>query len=145
MNQKIDTGYVLTHEHWIQCKYKLSVYSNVHTCYYSSQISTLMGFTWLIGFVAAYVKNAVVWYIFVIFNSLQGTFIFLAFMCNLRVWRLWTQGITTKSTSTSIRKSSNVCADPSAHEMPYPSTGGEIIGTVNPDTTTNREEVITKM
>jgi hypothetical protein len=30
---------------------------------------------------------AVVWYVFVILNALQGLFIFLAFTCTRKVWR----------------------------------------------------------
>ena len=70
-----------------------------------------MGFTWITGFIANYVKTDVMWYVFVILNSLQGAFIFMAFMCNGRVWRLWTQGKMSKSTTTSFKKSSEVDAN----------------------------------
>ena len=67
-----------------------------------------MGFTWITGFIANYVQTEAMWYVFVVLNSLQGTFIFLAFTCNRRVWRLWTQGTVTKTTTSSFKKSSDV-------------------------------------
>ncbi|XP_054754587.2 uncharacterized protein LOC129260655 [Lytechinus pictus] len=53
------------------------------------KISTLLGFTWLFGFVAAFAGVPALWYIFIILNSLQGVYIFLAFMANKRVYHLW--------------------------------------------------------
>ncbi|XP_054752952.2 uncharacterized protein LOC129258746 [Lytechinus pictus] len=109
------------------------------------KISTLMGFTWVIGFVAAYVRTPVVWYIFVVLNSLQGTFIFAAFMCNLRVWQLWIKGMPTKSSSImSIPKSSNGCVEPAANALHYTSTDGEVNRTIESyESKTNN--VITRM
>ncbi|XP_022101492.1 uncharacterized protein LOC110985070 [Acanthaster planci] len=54
------------------------------------RISSLMGFTWIFGFVAAFTDVVALWYIFIILNSCQGLLIFLSFICNKRVWRLWT-------------------------------------------------------
>ncbi|XP_072175597.1 adhesion G protein-coupled receptor E2-like [Diadema setosum] len=53
------------------------------------RISTLMGFTWILGYIAAFAGVSVLWYIFIILNSLQGTYIFLAFVVNRRVYWLW--------------------------------------------------------
>ena len=52
-------------------------------------MSTLLGFTWIFGFMAAFADVAALWYVFIIFNSLQGVYIFIAFMCNKRVFKLW--------------------------------------------------------
>ncbi|ESO97601.1 hypothetical protein LOTGIDRAFT_75883, partial [Lottia gigantea] len=49
-----------------------------------AKLSSIMGFTWIIGFVAAMVKHEALWYIYIILNGLQGFFIFLAFVCNRR-------------------------------------------------------------
>ncbi|XP_041477520.1 uncharacterized protein LOC121425508 [Lytechinus variegatus] len=109
------------------------------------KISTLMGFTWVIGFVAAYVRTPVVWYIFVVLNSLQGTFIFAAFMCNLRVWQLWINGMPTKSSSImSIPKSSNGCVEPAANALHYTSTDGEVVRTIE-SYESKTDNVITRM
>ncbi|XP_071950400.1 uncharacterized protein [Antedon mediterranea] len=43
------------------------------------RISTVMGVTWYLGFIAAYVDHMVLWFIYTILNSLQGFFIFIAF------------------------------------------------------------------
>ena len=47
------------------------------------KISTLLGFNWLFGFISLYWRSQVViWYIFIVLNTLQGFFILLAFICN---------------------------------------------------------------
>ena len=53
-----------------------------------AKLSTIMGLTWVFGFAAALTNNTVLWYLFIIFNSLQGLFICLAFLCNRKVHRL---------------------------------------------------------
>lgn len=45
------------------------------------RLSTIMGLTWLTGVVASFVDNDILWYLFVILNTLQGLFIFIAFGC----------------------------------------------------------------
>ncbi|XP_041476891.1 uncharacterized protein LOC121425632 isoform X1 [Lytechinus variegatus] len=53
------------------------------------KMSTLLGFTWVFGFIAAFAGVTALWYIFIILNSLQGVYIFIAFVCNQRVLILW--------------------------------------------------------
>lgn len=53
------------------------------------QMSTVLGFTWIFGFVAAFADVTALWYIFIILNSLQGVYIFIAFICKKRVLKLW--------------------------------------------------------
>ena len=56
------------------------------------KLSTLMGFTWLFGLLAIVVKStAVFWYLFVIFTSLQGVFVALAFVLNTKTFGLYKQ------------------------------------------------------
>ncbi|XP_072048307.1 adhesion G-protein coupled receptor D1-like [Amphiura filiformis] len=55
------------------------------------KIASLMGFTWIFGYVAAFTGIEALWYIFIILNSLQGVFIFISFMCNRRVGLLWSE------------------------------------------------------
>lgn len=46
------------------------------------RLSTIMGLTWLTGLMASMVDQSdVLWYLFVILNTLQGLFIFIAFGC----------------------------------------------------------------
>ncbi|XP_072175349.1 uncharacterized protein [Diadema setosum] len=66
------------------------------------KISTIMGFTWLIGYVAAFCQQDALWYVFIILNSLQGVYIFFAFCANKRVFDLW---CTQRKQSFSSRKS----------------------------------------
>ena len=49
------------------------------------QISSIMGFSWLFGYVAGTVNIDALWYVFVVLNSLQGVFIFMSFGFNDRV------------------------------------------------------------
>ncbi|XP_028394242.1 G-protein coupled receptor Mth2-like [Dendronephthya gigantea] len=51
------------------------------------KLSTVMGVTWLLGFGAAH--NTIVAYLYVIVNSLQGVFIFVAFVLNKRTMNMW--------------------------------------------------------
>ncbi|KAK7086716.1 hypothetical protein SK128_003359 [Halocaridina rubra] len=51
------------------------------------RLALLMGLTWISGIVAGYLQVEAVWYIFVVLNTLQGVFIFIAFTCTRKVWR----------------------------------------------------------
>jgi len=48
------------------------------------KLSSVMGFTWILGFIEPFTKVEFLAYLFVILNSLQGFFIFLAFVANKR-------------------------------------------------------------
>jgi hypothetical protein len=52
------------------------------------KLSILMGFGWFIGYIAALTDWTFLWYLFIIINSLQGTFICLAFVATRQVVRL---------------------------------------------------------
>lgn len=46
------------------------------------RLSTIMGLTWLTGIMASVVdQSEILWYLFVVLNTLQGLFIFIAFGC----------------------------------------------------------------
>lgn len=45
----------------------------------------IMGLTWIFGFIAGYSDIEYIWYLFIILNTLQGLFIFVAFSCNKKV------------------------------------------------------------
>jgi hypothetical protein len=49
------------------------------------RLAVIMGLTWTIGLVAAFVDEEAVWYGFVAFNTLQGLFIFITFTCTRKV------------------------------------------------------------
>ncbi|XP_033640118.1 uncharacterized protein LOC117300569 [Asterias rubens] len=53
------------------------------------RMASLMGFTWVFGFSAAFSGAEALWYLFIILNSLQGFFIFLSFTFNYQVKELW--------------------------------------------------------
>ncbi|XP_019637887.1 PREDICTED: uncharacterized protein LOC109480165 [Branchiostoma belcheri] len=57
------------------------------------RLSTVMGFTWIFGFLAVVVNARIIteilWFLFIIFNCLQGVFLFIAFVCNTRVLNLY--------------------------------------------------------
>ena len=52
------------------------------------KLSTIMGLTWVFGFIASLFDLPVLWYVFVVFNTLQGAFICFAFVCTRKVFRL---------------------------------------------------------
>ncbi|XP_054711013.1 uncharacterized protein LOC129220609 [Uloborus diversus] len=49
------------------------------------RLALLMGLTWVVGLVAGYADIAALWYVFVVLNTLQGLFIFVAFSCTTKV------------------------------------------------------------
>ena len=59
-----------------------------------------MGFTWIFGYIAAFTNNEVVWYIYVILNSLQGVFIFIVFMCKREIASLWKEKLLVRRKTT---------------------------------------------
>lgn len=44
-----------------------------------TKLFLIMGLTWIFGFIAAYAKNSFLWSLFIVFNSLQGFYILIAF------------------------------------------------------------------
>ncbi|XP_071963303.1 uncharacterized protein [Antedon mediterranea] len=64
----------------IQNKSKRDQISEELTIYI--RISSIMGLTWAFGFLASFVDHTAIWYIFIILNTLQGLFIFIAFNIN---------------------------------------------------------------
>ncbi|ESO90282.1 hypothetical protein LOTGIDRAFT_75877, partial [Lottia gigantea] len=53
-------------------------------CVIYTKLSSIMGFTWITGIIAAILEYPALWYIYIILNGLQGFFIFLSFICNRR-------------------------------------------------------------
>ena len=58
------------------------------------KVSTLLSLPWLFGVIAALSESPVVNYAFLILNSLQGFFVFVAFCCNKRVLILYRRRLT---------------------------------------------------
>ena len=52
------------------------------------KLTVIMGLTWIFGFLAALTDYHVLWYVFIVLNTLQGAFICFAFVCTRRVFRL---------------------------------------------------------
>lgn len=52
------------------------------------KLSLVMGLTWLFGFLAAIFDVVVLWYVFIVFNTLQGALVAVMFLCTKRVYRL---------------------------------------------------------
>ncbi|RWS04696.1 hypothetical protein B4U79_13826, partial [Dinothrombium tinctorium] len=49
------------------------------------KLSLTMGLTWIFGIVFAFTENTIFWFLFTVFNGLQGTFIFIAFTMKRQV------------------------------------------------------------
>jgi len=52
------------------------------------KLALIMGLTWILGFLSAFTNWEWLWYPFVLFNGLQGTFIFFAFDFKLKIWQM---------------------------------------------------------
>ncbi|XP_060606113.1 G-protein coupled receptor Mth-like [Ruditapes philippinarum] len=66
------------------------------------KLSVIMGLTWIFAFIANITNETVTWYLFIIFNSLQGLLIAVCFLCTRKVGRLLYdkyEQISSKSTS----------------------------------------------
>ena len=48
------------------------------------KLSSLMGLTWIIGFIAEVIQLSWFWYVFTVVNGLQGVFLFVSYVCNER-------------------------------------------------------------
>ena len=76
----------------------------------------LMGISWIVGFIAPFLGNNILWYVFVILNSLQGVFIFVAFVMNKRNMKslckiCWVKESTTDSTAVNSQKTQSKSVD----------------------------------
>uniref|UniRef100_T1JFW2 G-protein coupled receptors family 2 profile 2 domain-containing protein n=1 Tax=Strigamia maritima TaxID=126957 RepID=T1JFW2_STRMM len=63
------------------------------------KLALIMGFTWIIGFVAALAELDALWYGFIVLNGLQGTFIFFAFSFKKKVFIMVKEKYFTKKTN----------------------------------------------
>ena len=52
------------------------------------KLSAVMGLTWVFAFLATFTNNTVLWYMFIVFNTLQGVFIAASFLCTRKVFNL---------------------------------------------------------
>ena len=69
----------------MQEKQKSRCKSKIHFLLYV-KLSILMGLGWLFGVLASILKSSLLWYPFIIVNSLQGTFIFVFFDMKWKVY-----------------------------------------------------------
>lgn len=53
-----------------------------------AKLALIMGLTWILGLLSGFAQWEWLWYVFVIFNGLQGTFIFVAFDCKPKIWKM---------------------------------------------------------
>lgn len=56
------------------------------------RLSVIMGLTWAFGFIATLTQSAAMWYLFILFNTLQGAFLCLAFVFTRNVLQLMKRG-----------------------------------------------------
>jgi hypothetical protein len=72
------------------------------------RLFSLMGFTWIIGFIGVFYGHVIIWCLFDMFNSLIGIYIGLSFAVNKRVLAMWrptgSRPINGPGTSTSSEK-----------------------------------------
>lgn len=70
------------------------------------KLSLTMGLTWVFAFIANFTNNTVMWYLFIIFNTLQGLFIALSFLCTRKVLSLLKEKKRKISTATGTQMTS---------------------------------------
>jgi hypothetical protein len=53
------------------------------------KLSSVMGLTWMFGFLASVVGSPALWYVFIVFNTTQGLMIGMGFSFNKRIFRMY--------------------------------------------------------
>ncbi|XP_060590749.1 G-protein coupled receptor Mth2-like [Ruditapes philippinarum] len=83
------------------------------SCLLYLKLSFVMGLTWLFAFIGVLSNNIVVWYLFIIFNTLQGVFIGISFLTTKRTITLIKAKIrilqTNRSTSRGLTTKDSSC------------------------------------
>lgn len=72
------------------------------------KLGTIMGLGWISGFIAALADVPGLWYPFILFNTLQGTFIFLAFDCKRKIYYMVYEAITKRPHPSNLSSSHRV-------------------------------------
>lgn len=67
-----------------------------------SRLAVIMGLSWVFGLLASLLNHVVLWYIFVILNTLQGFFIFVAFTCTPKVKKYFVERLCFDQTKYSV-------------------------------------------
>ncbi|XP_064625852.1 uncharacterized protein LOC135486721 isoform X1 [Lineus longissimus] len=58
------------------------------------KLFVIMGLTWLFGFIGTVSNSEPIWYLFIVFNSMQGLFICFVFLCRKNIWHQVTEKCT---------------------------------------------------
>lgn len=74
------------------------------------KLGLIMGLGWIFGFVAALAKIPALWYPFILFNALQGAFIFAAFCCKRKIYFMMYQWATKRPHPSDSSSSSRATA-----------------------------------
>ena len=85
------------------------------------RLCLLMGITWILGFITPFVDHVVLNSLFVILNALQGLFLFIAFVCQKKIWDF----ISMKSHAHDL-SSSNPSSGSSSSNTKYKTTTTEL-------------------
>ncbi|XP_069941141.1 G-protein coupled receptor Mth2-like [Cherax quadricarinatus] len=92
------------------------------------KLALMMGLTWGFSFISIHTRHVVFDYLFIIFNGLQGTFIFIAFDCKQKLWNEIRQKISSKETfmmkSSSISSTKSTTQGTSSGAGTQPPGGG---------------------
>ena len=81
-----------------------------------------MGFTWTAGFLAAFTEVAALWWVYIVLNGLQGTFIAFSFVLNARLIRFLKNKMSDKTSGMSGIDSKSRTAAGSVWRMPAASS-----------------------
>ena len=83
------------------------------------KLSVIMGLTWIFGFIATMTDEQVLWYVFIVLNSLQGAFICISFVITKKVgrllgekWRQMKKEVATTASEDTATKSTGLLSTP---------------------------------
>lgn len=80
------------------------------------KMSTVMGFSWFLGFAAAFTQITVLWFIFEISVPLQGVSILVAFVCKRRVFRLYRSRFFPNDSKSKIPSQNEAATEPKGNK-----------------------------
>ena len=91
------------------------------------KLSVVMGLGWVLGFVAAFTDWPVLWYAFIVVNSLQGAMLCAAFVVTRQVMRMLADCITSLRRRAVTGTSNDQSLKPPARETPGPDNSDAVM------------------
>lgn len=101
------------------------------------KLALIMGLGWISGLVAGSIDVPGLWYPFILFNTLQGTFIFLAFDCKWKIYYTVYEAITKRTHPSNFSSSTRGYPNANKAASSTPATATNTSSSMHPEMSTN--------